>query len=196
MQVSTKERLTGALILVLALVVIAPELLTGRRAPDQGIPPAQDPEEGAPLQTYSVALDAPRTGQAAAVDAPDTPAVEPAVMPEVVPPPVVEEEPPRASADDQAPAVAAAKPADRPSENAAAGKWWVQAGSFESRANAQGLAQKLREAGFATAVSEVRANGKDLYRVRAGPVLDREAARALQARLIAAGQKNPTLVAP
>src|SRR5690606_10281251 len=116
--------------------------------------------------------------------------------PEVVPPPVVEKAPPRASADDQTRAVASAKPADRPSENAAAGKWWVQAGSFESRANAQGLAQKLREAGFATAVSEVRANGKDLYRVRAGPVVDRESARALQARLIAAGQKNPTLVPP
>jgi cell division septation protein DedD len=190
-QASTKERLTGALILVLALVVIAPELLTGRRAPDQGIPPAQDPEEGAPLQTYSVALDAPRSGRVATVDAPAASAAEPAV-----PPPVVEEEPPRASADDQARAAASARPADLRSENAAAGKWWVQAGSFESRANAQALAEKLREAGFATAVSEVRANGKDLYRVRAGPVVDRESARALQARLIAAGQKNPTLVPP
>jgi cell division septation protein DedD len=85
-----------------------------------------------------------------------------------------------------------AKAADTP----AGGKWWVQVGSFSSRDNAQRVAQKLRDGGYTMDVSRTRQNGKDLYRVRAGPVADREAAAALQARLIAAGQKNPSLVPP
>lgn len=205
MEVSTKERLTGALIVVLALIVIAPEMLSGRRAPVHGTPPAQNPEDGAPLQTYSIQLD---TSTAAPVAERDVPAAAAAEI-AAVPPPVTEDAPPRASTP-----VAAAKPAasagnlpqagpsSKPAEPArssgpaAAGKWWVQVGSFASRDNAQRVAVKLRGAGYAMEVSRTRQNGTELYRVRAGPVADREAARALQARLVAAGQKNAALVAP
>jgi cell division septation protein DedD len=75
------------------------------------------------------------------------------------------------------------------------GKWWTQLGSFSSRDNAQKLGQQLRAAGFNVDVSKVRAGGKELFRVRAGPVADRADALALQARLAAAGHKS-TLVAP
>jgi cell division protein FtsN len=44
-------------------------------------------------------------------------------------------------------------------------------------------------------VSPVRSGGKELYRVRAGPVATREAATSLQARLGTSGHKA-TLVAP
>jgi cell division septation protein DedD len=73
--------------------------------------------------------------------------------------------------------------------------WWVQLGSFASRDNADRLARQLRTSGFPLEVSRIRAQGKELYRVRAGPVKDRAAAVALQARLAAAGHKS-SLVAP
>lgn len=206
MEVSTKERLTGALIVVLALIIVAPEMLSGRRAPEQGTPPAQNPEDGAPLQAYRFQLDPANGGPVNARE------VAPAAAAEIaaVPPPVAEDTPAVASAPPMAPQPAAGsevRPAAEPQESkaaapaktpasAAAGRWWVQVGSYASRDNAQRKAQKLRDAGYSTEVSRARQNGTELYRVRAGPVADRAAAAALQARLVAAGEKNPTLVAP
>jgi cell division septation protein DedD len=216
-ETSTKERLTGALLVVLALVVAVPELLSGRRPPGSGDLPAQNPEEGAPLQTYNVRLDAPDTAAAATHDVPPAAAAQIAA----VPPPVTRETPPEpAAAAAAAPAAAPAKPAARPapepvrqtdktkaaktaagksgapSAPAAATAWWVQLGSFASQDNAERLARKMRGAGFKIEVSQDRVNGKELYMVRAGPVADRTAATALQARLAAAGQKKSLLVAP
>ena len=86
MEVSTKERLTGALIVVLALVVVVPNCCPAAAARDQGTPPAQNPEDGAPLQTYNVQLDAPDAGAVAARDVPPAAAAQIAA----VPPPVTE----------------------------------------------------------------------------------------------------------
>jgi DedD protein len=203
---STKERLTGALLVVLALVVVVPELLSGHRPTRSGEMPAQNPEEGAPLQTYHVQLDAPDAGAVAAHDVPPAAAAQIAA----VPPPVTQDAPPESTAAPPAPpappaAPDAAIPAGKPGAvkpvaaapaAAATGNWWVQLGSFASRDNAQHLAQKMRGAGFKIEVSQSRVKGKDLFMVRAGPVADRSAAAALQARLAAAGQKKSLLVAP
>jgi DedD protein len=78
---------------------------------------------------------------------------------------------------------------------AAIGAWWVQLGSFASEQNAQGLARKLRDRGFSIDVSKVRSGSRDLYRVRAGPERNRDAATALRSKLAAAGTQG-TLVAP
>ncbi len=213
MQASTKERLTGALLLVLALVILVPELLSGSRKPLRGTPPEQNPAEGAPVHTYDMVLDpdtAPGSGPR------DVPAPQVAAELAAVPPPVtgpaVADLPPaedRVAIVDLAPAkpaapaesietpkpVAAAKPAAPPANKPVTGKWWTQLGSFASRDNAERLAKQLRTAGYSIDVSQIRTNGKELYRVRAGPVQDRTAAVALQARLAAAGHKS-TVVAP
>lgn len=225
METSSKERLTGALLVVLALVILAPELLSGRRAAERGTPPAQNPEEGAPLQTYEVQLDGSGSLPATPRDVPAATAAEIAA----VPPPVTESEAATAAATKAAPPAsqqqgkpaasgesrpAPAKPAvtadnrqpqaksekqpasDATPGAATAGLWWVSLGVFASRDNAQQLAAKLRAAGFAIDVSQTSSKGKELYRVRAGPVPDRSTAGALQARLAAAGQKDLSLVAP
>ena len=58
--------------------------------------------------------------------------------------------------------------------------WVVQAGSFSSPDNARKLVEKLRKAGFQTPDPEqVEIRGKVLYRVRVGPVLEKERALAL-----------------
>lgn len=231
METSSKERLTGALLVVLALVILAPELLSGRRAAERGTPPAQNPEEGAPLQTYEVQLDGSRSLPAAPRDVPAAAAAEIAAVPPPVTesqavaaesqaaktatttasPPVPQQQKPAVTGDNRQsqakPAATAdnrepqATPDKKPAADVAqtpapAGKWWVSLGVFASRDNAQQLAAKLRNAGFAIDVSQTRSKGKELYRVRAGPVADRSTASALQARLAAAGQKDLSLVAP
>ena len=71
----------------------------------------------------------------------------------------------------------------------------MQLGSFSTRANADRLVATLSSAGYSLRVSPTKKNGKELYRVLAGPSEDRAAAVALQGRLSAAGHKG-TLVAP
>lgn len=214
METSSKERLTGALLVVLALVILAPELLSGRRAAERGTPPAQNPEEGAPLQTYEVQLDgskalpampadvpAAAAAEISAVPPPVTQNLEPAPAPAAAAAPVPapqQQEKPAASAATPQPVVKAGKKpvGDTVGTSAPVGKWWVSLGVFASRDNAQQLAGKLRAAGFTIDVSQSSSKGKELYRVRAGPVADRVTASALQARLAAAGQKDLSLVPP
>lgn len=239
METSVKERLTGALILVAALVVLVPEMLSGPR--DRTGESAQPTagEAGPPLRTYNLVLDetgasrpagqstltpeAPGVAQqaAAAVPAPESPQSDPppAAATEAAPPPAaaradsaqsrvaqVDEPQPGTTPASAAPAPAtpaaapAAQPLARPAAgppaaSAPAGRWWTQLGSFSSRDNAERLARELRGRGFTIDVSKIRAGGKDLYRVRSGPVTDRAAAVALQSRLAAAGHKS-SLVAP
>jgi DedD protein len=204
-----KERLTGALILVAALVIIVPELLSGPRPRVGGSADAEAPADaGPPLRTYTLELgsaNAARSGDQSTLvpqtPVPATVASQPAPqaaaplalrpLPQPVVPPMATRPPPIIAA--KPPSVIATRPP--PPAVAAAGGWWVQLGSFSSRENAGRLAQKLRAAGFAMEVSPVRSGGKELYRVRAGPVATREAATSLQARLGTSGHKA-TLVAP
>jgi DedD protein len=223
METASKERLTGALLVVLAVVIVVPQLLSGGGEARRPAQLAQNPEDGAPLQTYDIPLDGSSSVPAVPRDLPAAAAAEIAA----VPPPVTSEAPqveasvatqPEAAVVTQAAERPAEKPAEKPVEKAApvasqltppkpaavsgpakpvpAGKWWVQVGVFASRDNAQSLAQKLRAAGFTIDVSQMRTNGKELYRVRAGPVADKPAAVAIQSRLDAAGQKKSSLVAP
>lgn len=233
MENATKERLTGALILVAALVILVPEMLSGpggqRRA---DAPPAQDPAAGPPLRTYDMVLE-PAAGAKPAPQetlTPASPAEEAAV-----PPPVTQVPPPAASESSARPAAAAptlaevsqapaaegpmpAKPAGRSDLSApsaskespvaapvpgkaegaqpsGARNWWVQVGVFASRENAQRLSGELKAAGFASEVAQIRSQGKEMHRVRVGPVADKPAAAALQGRLAAKGHKS-SLVAP
>lgn len=66
----------------------------------------------------------------------------------------------------------------------------MQLASLASADGAQRLATELRAKGYTIDVTRVRSGGRELHRVRAGPVKDREAALALKARLAAAGQKE------
>ena len=58
--------------------------------------------------------------------------------------------------------------------------WVVQVGSFSNRDNADKLIAKLREAGFQAADAEqVELQGQTRYRVRVGPMLEKEKAERL-----------------
>lgn len=85
-----------------------------------------------------------------------------------------------ASASDQAgDAPASAIPANR------AGGWAVQLGAFGAEADANKLRDRLRASGFDGYVDSIPSNGRQLWRVRAGPVNERAAAEQLKAQIAA-----------
>ena len=194
-----KERLIGAAVLVAAAVILVPEMLSG---PDRD--PRRSPEaDSTAIKTYSVDLQQPAYQ-------PVMPAAE---KPEQREESSSETPAPRAAAAEKTTADAqetdapAAEPPSTPQVNApseaersavpspptsnstlapSAGKnagWAVQVGSFASPATAQGLARKLESQGFNAFVRSVNINGKQLYRVRVGPMADRGDAEATLAKL-------------
>ncbi len=68
-----------------------------------------------------------------------------------------------------------ARPAWIPSQKPLPSAWAVQVGSFTDRQSAQILQDRLRQAGFAAFVDEAD-DGR--YRVRVGPMLDQNQAKA------------------
>lgn len=229
MESPTKERLTGGLIFVAALIIIVPEMFSGPdRAPATDATPAADASAGPQMRTYDMVLDrpagqepaqetlAPRpvaqtaAGQVSLAAEPVADAVAEAPagpMPAEPAPDVVARETPAEPRRESPPPVAAPKPtaaapgppaisAPAPATAAPSGRWWVQLGRFSERENAERLALELRRAGYNISLSQIRADGKELTLVRAGPVADRTAATAMQKRLSAAGHSGSFLVPP
>lgn len=186
--------MTGALIVVAAVILIVSEMFSGPepKPASTAVLPAQSAEAGAPLRTYSMGLgDTPDAALAVQPSAAPLPAA-----PEPEPAPVVAAIEPVAAA---AAAVAEPPAAERPGTTAAAaspaGRWWVQIGVYSSQENAERLARKLRATGIDIAVAKLKSGGKDMFRLRAGPARDRPEAEALQARVAATGN-DAKLVAP
>jgi DedD protein len=238
-----KERLVGASILVVLIVLIVPELLSGpptgavtprlpvsapepvrnvtvdlatSKSPEPVVEPA--PASGAQTQGAHGAAENPasaasmggaastagavnpgaanpgaaNSGAAAGmgdaegsapVAQPATPS--PAATPTVAPP-----SPPLES---EAPSPTSKKATAR---SAASGHGWaVQLGSFASRANADKLVRQLRAQGFGVYVVSGGSGTAARYRVRVGPMADRNAASQAQAKLKSSGHAG-SLVPP
>ena len=79
--------------------------------------------------------------------------------------------------DAKADAAPSALPADR------AGGWAVQLGALKTVEDAHKLRDRVKAAGFAAFVDKVDANGTTLWRVRAGPEVERGAADKLRASI-------------
>ena len=204
MERRVKERLVGASILAVLIVLIVPELLSGPpTAPGPKIP-VSAPE---PVRNVTVDL---------ATAKPPTP--EPALNPAPAPVPQPQGTPSDAAggaevgagaaAGTGATAGAGAVPGDAassaalesaapaptthaqaPVSKAAASErgWTVQLGSFASRSNADKLARKVKGQGFAVFVLSSGSGTAERYRVRIGPLADRGAATQAAAKLKALG---------
>jgi len=211
-----RNRLTGAIILVLIAVLLLPELLTGsggaagRSAPDGS---ATRDAAGAPLQTLQIDLSgsarAPAGSPSAAL--PETPEdAEPPPGPVQLPVPEVSQPPaevtPQASVQESVPApvpeplqqparqparapvvpeavpaTPAAAPAAAPAPGAT--RYFVQVGTFATRERAEAAQKDLARRGFEVIINETTSGARQFHRVRVGPVADRAAAVALEARL-------------
>ena len=214
-----KERIIGAIVLVVFVVLVVPVFLDGP-PPDNDVISEPVPLPGQEQQPVKViVLERDRTEpvpstvdtqpaeavpaqvQAAESSMAEAAAQQPAPEPEpkVEPEPAPSEPPETASAPVQAnesePEPREAAPIRR-ATSSATGMYAVQLGSFSSAENANRLAADLRQKGFAAFLSKTESGGEELHRVRIGPQKDRPAAEAMAARLEDAGHSGQVVPHP
>ena len=194
MDTALRNRLTGAVILVLLAVLLLPELLTGAGGTATRTPSTAGatPEGGAPLQTLQIDLSGTARGPAGSAPPPpevmDDQAegldVDPAAPPPVVRLPVPEAitTAPPTTAPPAAVPPAATPPTAAPVDPTAT-RFYVQVGTFATRERAETAQKDLARRGFKVTINETTSGARRLHRVRVGPVADRAAAVALEARL-------------
>ena len=199
MERALKERIIGAVVLVVFVVLVVPIFLDG--PPDSGevvtervLLPGQD---GAKTQT--VVLDRDRTepvpvastGDEAAQPAPAQSEPEPEAEA-----PVIAKQDPVRRPEKAGPQPEAEKPAEKPAASSTTGMWAVQLGSFSNKDNAEKLAADLRKQGYAAFLSQLETGSGTLHRVRIGPQKDRESAEAMAARLLKVDIKGQVVPHP
>ena len=170
-----KERIIGAVVLVVFAVLVVPIFLDG---------PSDEPD----VITESVTLpgqnDQERTQQTIVLDRDrnqPVPATRSGDAESTVPAP-------QPAARDDAPPVTVSQ--------STTGMWAVQLGSFSNKENAERLAADLRDQGFAAFLSEVYNSGTALQRVRIGPQKDRASAEAIATQLARAGHEGRVVPHP
>ena len=189
---------------MLLAVLLLPELLTGAggTATRTSSTAGATSEGGAPLQTLQIDLSGAARGPAGSAPPPpeamDGQAegldVDPAAPPPVVRLPVPEAittAPPTAAPPAAAPPAAAPPAAARPTTappkaplvDPTATRFYVQVGTFATRERAESARKDFTKRGFEVIINETTSGARRLHRVRIGPVADRAAAVALEARL-------------
>lgn len=174
MDISLKQRLIGAVVLIGLGVIFIPMLLDGsgrsaRVTLDVAIPPEPVFKSRDALPPLPPAEPVQETPEETAVPLPPPP-----------PPRATEA---RATAVPQTAALEPSPPAPKPEAATAQEAWVVQVGAFGEEPKALALRDRLRKAGFPAFVEPMRVEGKTVHRVRVGPELERAAAEKLQARL-------------
>ena len=203
-----KERIIGATVLVLFVVLVVPVFLDGpendnavisqtvplpgqagdenqtivlhrdRDHPEPVASTSKPPEAAAP--TPERREPAAAAPEAAAAAQPQTAAAQTEQQPEVEQPST---EPAQETAEPEATA-------------SATGMWAVQLGSFGNQENANKLAADLRKQNYTAFLSKLSTASGDLHRVRIGPQKDRESAERVAAQLAKAGHKGQVVPHP
>jgi DedD protein len=163
-----KKRLLGAAVLA-ALAVIFVPMLVEEPVDKAELVMTPPPPKAKPFESQLLREEVPPPVPVI----PPTQAVAPEPMPEPMPEKAPAEEPEPAQAETET-------AADTPGLRTGLSAWVVQVGSFSSAENAGKLVEKLRAAGFQTQDPEqIEIRGKVLYRVRVGPVLEKDRAAAM-----------------
>jgi DedD protein len=181
-----RQRLIGAIALVLLLVVFVPMLLDKEPGRSQQVPPIPSREHAPALPAPKAAEPAPKAAEAAPPPAPaNTPAPDAKLSKDM--PPV----PPVASVKPVEPAPAKA-PASPPKLEGFA----VQVGAFRDEAKLNQAREKLAAAKIVHFTERLDSQGGALTRLRAGPFPTREAAESAQATLKRAGLDGKVVPLP
>ncbi|MEJ2257485.1 MAG: SPOR domain-containing protein [Woeseiaceae bacterium] len=213
MERALKERIIGATVLVVFVVLVVPIFLDGpptdgETVSERVLLPGQSDQE-----TQTVVLERDRTVPVPSNTTDDAGQAEPAATPQSAPP---EEQPEPVVIRRPEPSTIPPKPAPEPAreetavepqpaeENAAAapeptsttGMWAVQLGSFSNKENAERLAADLRKQGYAAFLSRLETDNGILHRVRIGPQENRDAAEAVAARLAKADHDGQVVPHP
>jgi DedD protein len=183
-----KERVIGAIVLVVVAVLIVPVFLDGTENDTAIVSeavtlPGQNEQE---RMTQTVVLNRDRTEP--------VPTSVPASVPEETMPetkPEITEQPPAAK-ETASPATEELPTAVESST----GMWAVQLGSFKNQQNAERLAADLRKQGYAAFLSRLDTGSGALHRVRIGPQKDRESAESVAAKLGQSGHSGQVVPHP
>lgn len=196
-----KERMTGAVVLILLAVIFIPMILDDSAYEDveitsTNIPPVPDMnfrsdivplEELPPLEPPSLpVMELPQADITATVGAADT--AEPKVNNQVPATGSITTTPAPADitglespSSDQV-----SEPVPVQSEDTSArsmSAWVIQLGSFTSQVNADGLVRRLQNEGFPAYIEQVKAETGTVFKVRVGPELSRKDAEDIQRNL-------------
>lgn len=176
-----KQRIIGAIVLVIAAVIFLPMLLSGQ---DETVRVEVDAPEPPEMDPTPIARAAP-VELAEPEQLPDIPPSVPTPDPIEPPQPGAPETPPEpaVAVAPAAPPVASPPPPAEPEPAAAQGDWVVQLGSFSSASNASALSEKLRTQGYNAYTVPSQVNGNSITRVFVGPVVDRDGANRLRDEL-------------
>ena len=170
------ERMVGAVVLVVLLVLLAPALLDGRAARDQGDLYAEAGSAGPERKTAVIVLNAPKTAPAPEVE-------------ETVVQAAIATKP--AAGKPAAKPAAGSAPKSAPRQGAAPPEgYYVQVNAFADRQNADRYATEVGGAGFAVTVIRGKASSGTIYRVYSGPVDNRDSASDLAGRLADKGYQG------
>jgi len=162
MERALKERIIGAAVLVLVVVLVVPVFLDGRPGGGEIISERVPLPGQAEQKSQTVVLNRDRKDPVPAVTN-NTPAQE---KKREAPEPVVRQPQPEPVKSDPEPA----KPEPKKAAPTASttGMWAVQLGSFGDQGNAERLAADLRKQGFAAFLSQLSTSSGSLHRVRIG----------------------------
>jgi DedD protein len=205
MERALKERIIGAVVLVIFAVLVVPIFLDGPPTDGETITervllPGQEDQK-----TQTVVLDRDRKEPVPAASPPAQVRPEPVVrepvreepQPAAVqqPEPEPEPEPEQNKAPETRAEPPPAKPAPKPAASTT-GMWAVQLGSFSNKDNAEKLAADLRKQGYAAFLSQLSTDSGQLHRVRIGPQKDRASAEAMASRLAKVGHSGQVVPHP
>lgn len=187
MEHGLKQRIIGALVLVIAAVIFLPMLLSGQ---DETVEvqvevPAAPVLDDTPIATAEL----PQLPEP--VPVPDIPAPPQPAEPEPVPD-VALIEPPAPVTTPEPSTPVATEPAPVP---VAEGGWVVQQASFSSQSNAESFRQTLAAQGYNAYVRAGQVDGKSIVRVYVGPLSSREAATRIRDELQRRHQSKGLVVA-
>jgi DedD protein len=198
MERALKERIIGAAILVLFVVLVVPIFLDGppdatEIVSERVLLPGQEDQK-----TQTVVLDRNRTEPVPLASnttpAPGAAAPEPAQSKTEA---VKEATSVVQKKTESEPKVVAPEPKPKPPPvTSTTGMWAVQLGSFSNKENAEKLAADLRKRGYAAFLSQLATGSGQLHRVRIGPQKDRESAEAMAGRLLKVGHKGQVVPHP
>lgn len=198
-----RERIIGAVVLVVVAILVVPMFLDGSADDQETVTtsvtlPGQNSQDR--TQT-TIVLNRDRSEPVPPTHTPKSSEPEVTVA---LPPPATETPTPKpvavtASAEETS---AAAKESARvevaaaTNEVSSTGMWAVQLGSFSDQTNAERLAASLRDQGYAAFLSQLNSGGEALHRVRIGPQKDRDSAESIAAQLTKSGHKGQVVPHP
>jgi len=199
-----KERIIGAVVLVVVVVLVVPVFLDGPPGSDEIVSERVPLPGQAEQKSQTVVLDRDRTDPvpANATNEPERPTPEPQQVtrkPQAEPAPAETTPTPAPlvqQSQSETPATGQPEPKSTAPTASTTGMWAVQLGSFSSQENAEKLAADLRKQGFAAFLSQLSTASGQLHRVRIGPQKDRASAEAVAERLEKAGQKGQVVPHP